>query len=102
MKHSPAPWTVEDGEAGSGYGKYQTEFIRDANGDVVATMADFASADRAANANLVAAAPEMLGALKIILRQPCPKDTNGDGDCGRVACPFCGLTKIVIGKAEGK
>ncbi len=21
---------------------------------------------------------------------PCPYDTNGDGDCGRALCPFCG------------
>lgn len=23
--------------------------------------------------------------------QVCPEDTNGDGDCGRVLCPHCGL-----------
>ena len=22
---------------------------------------------------------------------PCPRDTNGDGDCGQPACPWCGL-----------
>lgn len=21
----------------------------------------------------------------------CPCDTNGDGDCGRIACPYCGV-----------
>lgn len=21
---------------------------------------------------------------------PCPNDTNGDGDCGQVSCPYCG------------
>lgn len=21
---------------------------------------------------------------------PCPYDTNGDGDCGRALCPYCG------------
>lgn len=24
------------------------------------------------------------------MRWPCPKDTNGDGDCGRPNCPYCG------------
>lgn len=22
--------------------------------------------------------------------KPCPNDTDGDGDCGRVSCPYCG------------
>lgn len=28
-------------------------------------------------------------ALKMAIG-PCPDDTNGDGDCGRKLCPFCG------------
>jgi len=28
--------------------------------------------------------------LSYIYSQPCPKDTNGDGDCGAYACPYCG------------
>lgn len=23
-------------------------------------------------------------------QEPCPNDTNGDGDCGKPACPHCG------------
>lgn len=24
---------------------------------------------------------------------PCPYDTNGDGDCGKYACPHCGVVR---------
>lgn len=28
--------------------------------------------------------------LRVIWTFPCPRDTNGDGDCGRPVCPYCG------------
>lgn len=28
----------------------------------------------------------------------CPNDTNGDGDCGRPACPVCGVGVPVVQK----
>lgn len=27
-------------------------------------------------------------------RIPCPNDTNGDGDCGKQYCPYCGEKKL--------
>jgi proteasome lid subunit RPN8/RPN11 len=30
------------------------------------------------------------------LPPPCPRDTNGDGDCGRRACPHCGADGHVV------
>ena len=29
-------------------------------------------------------------ALLRVLDSGCPKDTNGDGDCGSKSCPYCG------------
>jgi hypothetical protein len=29
-------------------------------------------------------------AVEAAAKLPCPRDTNGDGDCGRVNCPWCG------------
>lgn len=34
--------------------------------------------------------PELVLAIKAE-RRPCPNDTNGDGDCGKKYCPYCGV-----------
>jgi proteasome lid subunit RPN8/RPN11 len=33
----------------------------------------------------------LLAGRAVFPGQPCPADTNGDGDCGRRFCPMCGL-----------
>lgn len=33
---------------------------------------------------------ELLAACERVLAAPCPRDTNGDGDCGQHSCPWCG------------
>jgi hypothetical protein len=58
MKHTPGPWIFDDGG-----------FIRSARGTAIAQMwdkqeEDFNNCD--ANANLIAAAPELLAALKTL------------------------------------
>lgn len=32
---------------------------------------------------------------------PCPNDTNGDGNCGQRACPYCGEQAPVLHIASG-
>ena len=32
-------------------------------------------------------------------RRTCPNDTNGDGDCGKPPCPYCGSMSIHSGPA---
>lgn len=35
----------------------------------------------------------------LVFRRPtdaCPRDTNGDGDCGRPLCPYCGPLRTVL------
>ena len=27
--------------------------------------------------------------------KPCPYDTDNDGDCGRPACPYCGINEAL-------
>jgi hypothetical protein len=34
---------------------------------------------------------DLLAAREALRRIKCPKDTNGAGDCGMPACPYCGL-----------
>lgn len=41
-------------------------------------------------AKLKAANDLMAAALKRVVGHVCPGDTNGDGDCGKRHCPYCG------------
>jgi proteasome lid subunit RPN8/RPN11 len=37
---------------------------------------------------------EGVGLLAGVRREPCPRDTNGDGDCGQQLCPNCAPARV--------
>lgn len=70
QKHTPGPWKVSEWI----HGKYSGTMI-DTGKDIVANVMDLLCADerpgeKAANAHLIAAAPEMLAALREIAGYP--------------------------------
>lgn len=63
--HTPAPWTVDARDQGQDGGGHRSTLVMILAGDMrIATM--FSAQDREANARLIAAAPELLEALKDI------------------------------------
>lgn len=88
-RHTPGPWRVWMKPAGRG----TVPFVQ-AEGDSEAIAQVFggerSSEAREANANLIAAAPELLEALK-----------NIENDDGHVPAPIWDLVCIAIAKAEG-
>jgi hypothetical protein len=75
MNHTPGPWIAEwkpnddeDGPAAPGDIYYTGEFFRVL--DVEDDPVEYISLSRPANARLVAAAPDMLEALKFVLSGP--------------------------------
>lgn len=46
---------------------------------------------------------ELAAALRGIVGHGCPKDTNGDGDCGRKNCPYCGAqTRAALARYDAE
>lgn len=89
-KHTPGPWRV---------GKLVPAMIFDSHyGDTVATVATFAAPESviAANARLVAAAPELLEALKVLRERHQIDDPHHAH-----LCEFCKQADAAIAKAEG-
>jgi hypothetical protein len=94
MKHTPGPWEIR--------GTYHTHemialptstIITDANGVVHAYVSQGNwPGDRDANARLIAAAPELLAALREVFEFH--RDEYGDG-------PLTRLMSTAIAKAEG-
>ena len=101
-KHTPGPWTVENGKRARGY---MTAVMRDgfAIADVPCLRGDPYDDDEAdANAHLIAAAPDLLAALQETLRAlEChlDDDTKSHGlksrDC---LCP-CNSNEVVRARA---
>ncbi|MCK9525969.1 MAG: hypothetical protein M0R49_08580 [Limnochordia bacterium] len=88
MNHTPGPWTTKEGKVTSNYGSVASLNIAHAKG--------FAPTEeeKRANARLIAAAPEMLEALKLIADTPC---NHGAQDI----CPR-EIAQAAIAKAEGR
>lgn len=86
MKHTPGPWKWVKKRLESQHKSYRT-----GNDPVVMEIDPSSLSD--ADIALIAAAPEMLGALKA-LRARC--------NCSDLKCPDCDLANMVIAKAEGR
>ena len=94
IKHTPAPWKINGDfiESNDGY------WICALDNDPQNKM-DYSETERA-NANLIAAAPDLLGALKHLLRfNNMPR---GEYYHGFTENQICDKARKVIAKAEGK
>ena len=98
-KHTPGPWVTDDTLPGNVYSS-------DATGSIIATVTGFEWARRGktvekANARLIAAAPDMLEALKAINVCLSPGNRTFDEmirDCGLA----CDVARTAIAKATGE
>ena len=93
MKHTPGPWNYQ--EESDAY----THIVRDSDGKYVCGCSQHTSGDAEANARLIAAAPELLAACKLIAAYV----ANGDADC-RSNTFMAALQQgnAAIAKAEGR
>lgn len=92
--HTPGPWEVDDDgkqlcirPAGTGWllaYVFRDSFAAQSNADWSIE----------ANARLIAAAPELLAALKATVANHCPND--------KMFCGSCSPARAVIAKAEGR
>lgn len=94
QKHTPGPWTIRT--------EKRTRLVCDAHGNQIAAIRPVkrygVEGDDAANARLIAAAPEMYEALRIIADS---EEFNGDA----FVCDFetlQGVARSAIAKAEGR
>lgn len=94
VKHTPAPWEIRVGFDVTGYPCY---FIKGVSGDEKRNYERLE-----ANAHIMAAAPELLEALKHVVaaERAFIEDTNGawDDEVGRAVI----AAEAVIRKAEGR
>jgi hypothetical protein len=67
MHHTLGPWRLEGSEIVSGYGDARTAIAYVIGGNGMAYEEDAANTECAANARLIAAAPDMLQAMQFIL-----------------------------------
>ncbi len=101
MSHTPGPWWVEDSDHPMGEGRE----VYDGFGRTASVYGDSPTAE--ANARLIAAAPEMLAALKVWLelettcdgRRPCYCEDPEIAKHGK--CYAC-MAVNAIAKAEGR
>jgi hypothetical protein len=89
-RHTPGPWRREMEEIYATI-DYNDYLIADATGDT-----DLEIEEAEANANLIAAAPELLAALKALM----PKGWDHDDTMDHI--PGVKLARLAIAKAEGK
>ncbi len=92
-KHTPGPWHIWQIKEP---GQDQEIFILEDMNDVICEIKPSQGGEKEdlKNAAIIANAPEMLAALKILLaRCACPDDDE---------CHDCALMEQVIAKAEGK
>lgn len=94
-KHTPGPWRVEHSAPEEGFDAWVID--DPTHGYTIATVADTFNkrSENAANAHLIAAAPEMLAALKEYVRD---YGDNEDGDSQLMA----EKARAAIAKAEGR
>ena len=91
--HTPGPWRwfVSDSIDTS---QPHIKTIVGANGQGFALTVGLYMQEDAANAHLIAAAPDLLAALKAVIANHCPND--------RVFCGSCSAARDIIAKAEGR
>lgn len=103
-KHTPGPWTVEARSNRRGQ-HLPPHITANGRGEIIATLGCFST--REANANLIAAAPELYGALveaieAIEWRLPPAGECKCSGAFECVAHSALRIARAAIAKAEGK
>lgn len=99
--HTPGPWLHDSGVMPpDGPGRYSDIYARAPDADVVIIasvneMREFSPAEGAANARLIAAAPELLAVAKMI-------ENAGDNMISTFQGPIYRAAKAAIAKAEGR
>lgn len=93
MKHTPGPWTVEYDP--HSYMSSDAKILAGEDSDIIAYVDP---AFGTANANLIAAAPDTLEALKLIRRYAESRDNEGLAGYAQ----GCALADKAIAKAEGR
>lgn len=105
--HTPGPWKIGPRNAGNGanisdsHGRYlaHTSAVRNLNGDHLDPERHIETAEAVANAHLIAAAPDLLAALRAARRQM----TNQLYNKPRIGMEVeCAMADAAIAKAEGK
>ncbi len=92
VTHTPGPWKVDESK---GY------HVRDSNGDFIASAgSSFGSDEDAANARLIATAPELLNRLKIMADSFHHNGQHG-GELNKCDSAVCMDNMNTIYKAEG-
>jgi len=89
--HTPGPWVVESYPSGH----TEIAYVRMSDGRTLARFG--ASAENGielGNARLIAAAPDLLAALKAVVDNHCAND--------KLFCSTCTPARVVIAKAEGQ
>ncbi len=98
--HTPGPWVIHDEKMLDGRLVVSTEAVN----DIITIIGDIYNPDAEANARLIAAAPELLEAVRIILESPelknCPDGRWSTADSEN----YWRRAKLeaAIAKAEGK
>lgn len=82
-KHTPGPWNVAKTTFG------QTIIDAPSIGEIVCRVEEWSEKQDEANARLIAAAPELLDALKLVVQRCGPNSTDG------------AIARAAIAKAEG-
>lgn len=93
MSHTPAPWIIDIGQVDKEFLKGRLQEAVFSNGEVVAICGD-----NCANAKLIAAAPELLEALKDMMHYAMMSESWQD-DEGQ---PYIDKARAAINKAKGK
>lgn len=94
-KHTPGPWQVEFAHTQQSSGIVYWQ-VHDGS-DAIACNQFCAAGNAEANARLIAAAPDLLGALKEILESPESQENSYDCFQG-----LKDLARAAIAKAEGR
>ncbi|MEY4385812.1 MAG: hypothetical protein RLY20_1095 [Verrucomicrobiota bacterium] len=89
-RHTPGPWRVDT----FGEDNMLGNWVKDSDGNALALIGH-AQPNRVGNAHLIAAAPELLEALKNVMALHCPHPRSGEPWVDTVA-------RAAISKAEGK
>lgn len=96
-KHTPGPWSV-DWEASNLFSDYSARAWINADGMHIGYVDGPNSAERTANASLIAAAPDLLTALRVVLRDHMA--VHGEGDLEMQPALF--QARAAIARATGK
>ena len=87
-KATPGPWESEVTTSGGSIltrgGKWRGQSLQ----VVPSQDADFIASARSDVPDLCR---DLLAAREVMRRIRCPRDTDADGNCGRHACPYCGI-----------